>query len=101
MDNLIYDCPIGHGQVPTEGAIDPRPGEPGAPATVYCPHCEMLVMPLAASSAAAESSGNIRTSDAESENRGRSRQGGTNAGGSQRGDLSDQRHAMAPGSLRN
>jgi hypothetical protein len=47
--NLIYDRPICHSRVPIESAIDPRPdrsGEPGAPAKVYCPHCEMLVLSL-------------------------------------------------------
>ena len=32
----------------------------------------------------------VNRADARSENQGRSREGGTNAGGSQRGDLSDQ-----------
>jgi len=93
MENPIHYCPICRGKVLVEETIDPRPepvSGPGAPAKVYCPHCEMLVEPLTASAAAREAAGNIRRTDAGIENRGRSREGGTNAGGSQRGDLSDQ-----------
>jgi hypothetical protein len=89
MENLVYYCPICQGKVSI--AIPARTArEPGTLAEVYCPHCEMLVVPLVASPAAAESPGNVRTCDAGVENRGRSREGGTNAGGSQRGDLSDE-----------
>jgi len=93
MENLVYYCPICHGHVLVEDTIAPRPelvGEPGPPSKVYCPHCEMLVLPLAESPQQAQSAGNLRGTDAGVENRGRAREGGTNAGGSQRGDLSDQ-----------
>lgn len=92
MEKLIYYCPICRGKVLVEDTITPRPervGESGQPSKVYCPHCEMLVVPLAASAAAGEAAGNMRGTDAAVE-RGRSRAGGSNAGGSQRGDLSDQ-----------
>jgi len=65
MENLIYCCPICHGKVLVEETINPRPervGESVKPAKVYCPHCEMLVVPVATSSAAAEAAGNIRGS---------------------------------------
>lgn len=93
MEKLIYYCPICRGKVLVEDTITPRPervGKSGQPSKVYCPHCEMLVVPLAASAAAGEAAGNMRGTDAAVENRGRSREGGSNAGGSQRGDLSDQ-----------
>jgi hypothetical protein len=93
MEKLIYYCPICGGKVLVEETINPRPegvGEPGEPSKLYCPHCEMLVVPLAASLATAQAAGTIRGTDAAIENRGRSREGGTNAGGAQRGDLSDQ-----------
>ena len=92
MEELIYYCLIGRGSVLVGETTTPRPesvGEKGPPAKLYCPHCEMLVVPLA-SSAAGEVSGDIHRTDARSENQGRSRGGGTNAGGSQGGDLSDQ-----------
>ena len=92
MEKLIYYCPICRGSVLVGETINPRPervGEKGPPAKLYCPHCEMLVVPLVLS-VAGEVSGDIHRADARSENQGRSREGGTNAGGSQGGDLSDQ-----------
>ena len=52
---------------------------------MYCPHCEMLVNAIPAPDGVG-----VRATNAAEENRGRSAQGGANAGGSQRGDLSDE-----------
>lgn len=92
MDDALYSCPICHGNVLFEDVSNPRAArtrEALTTQTLYCPHCEMLVEPIVTSAEQREKEG-IAGRDAGTENRGRSRPGGSNAGGSQRGDLSDE-----------
>jgi hypothetical protein len=101
MEKLIYYCSICRGSVLVGETTTPRPervGEKGPPAKLYCPHCEMLVVPLA-SSAAGEVSGDIHRTDARSENQGRS--GGGNERRRQPAwrSLRPRRHAVASGSV--
>ena len=83
MENLI--CPLCMKKLSDRGMSIPGPGQ-GAGSmqieTLYCASCEMLVAPL--------SSFAPRVSVNASDNQGRIRSGGSNAGGSQRGDSSDQ-----------
>jgi len=93
MENLVYWCPICHGKVLAEDVADPHPdhvGEQSDAPKLYCPHCEMLVEAVAVEPGALDSDRALYEEGAAAENRGRAREGGTNAGGSQRGDLSDQ-----------
>ena len=94
MADLNCYCPICHGKVLFHDATNPtdkRTGAPLIPDKLYCPHCEMLVAPeVVPAPAGAEFESAHPEIDAAAENRDRSRQGGSNAGGSQRGDLSDQ-----------
>ncbi len=92
MEDALYLCPICHGHVLLEDLTTP----PGGPLPesllnrkLYCPHCEMLVNPVPISAEERQQEG-VADRDAATENHGRSREGGTNAGGSQRGDLSDE-----------
>lgn len=92
MPNPVYSCPICHGHVLVEDMATPpgaAPSEPQILQKVYCPHCEMLVEPAITSAEEPQEEG-IAKRTAATENRGRTRIGGSNAGGSQRGDLSDQ-----------
>jgi hypothetical protein len=92
MEEIVYSCPICHGHVLLEDLATPPGGEPPESLLkrkLYCPHCEMMVEPAAETPEQRHEEG-ADTRDAASENRGRARQGGTNAGGSQRGDLSDE-----------
>jgi hypothetical protein len=92
MDDVLYSCPICHGNVLFEDMLRPRAGrtrEALVTQKLYCPRCEMLVEPVEASEEQREKEG-AAGRDAGAENHGRSRQGGSNAGGSQRGDLSDE-----------
>jgi len=85
MQEEIYYCPICKGKVMSTmtetlsvaSGLSSRlaPGE-----TLYCPSCEMLVEPIV---------GSVLTTPALVY-LGRSRAGGSNAGGSQRGDISDE-----------
>jgi hypothetical protein len=82
MENA--SCPICERQLDT-GTRTPGAGESSGlllGEKLYCPSCEMLVELVV-------SSGPRLTANA-SDNPGRIRSGGSNAGGSQRGDLSDQ-----------
>ena len=91
MTELVYLCSICHGKTLFRDvarlATDAR-GPQLDPNTVYCPHCEMMVEPLVLPAAQVEGEANL--SDAGEANLGRAREGGTNAGGSQRGDMSDE-----------
>jgi hypothetical protein len=90
MENLTYFCPICHRKVLFEDEAQltaDRPGAVVAPEKFYCPHCEMLVDPIVSES---QDALGAHVGDAASENRGRTREGGSNAGGSQRGDASDE-----------
>jgi len=92
MADVTCYCPICHHKVLFHDATlatDERTGEPLIPDKLYCPHCEMLVEPEVVPSGA-EPEFAERAGDAGTENRGRSREAGSNAGGSQRGDMSDQ-----------
>jgi len=92
MDGVLYSCPIRRGNVLFEDMSNPR-AERTLDALMtqklYCPHCEMLVEPVVMTEEQREKEG-IAGRDAGTENRGRSRTAGSNAGGSQRGDLSDE-----------
>ena len=92
MEEIVYSCPICHGHL-LLGDLATPPGAAPPDALLkrklYCPHCEMTVAPAATTGEQRHNEG-VDARDAASENRGRSRQGGTNAGGSQRGDLSDE-----------
>jgi hypothetical protein len=92
MEDIVYSCPICHGHLVLEELTTP----PGAPPPesllnrkVYCPHCEMAVEPVAVTAGQRHEEG-VDARDAASANRGRTRPSGSNAGGSQRGDLSDE-----------
>jgi hypothetical protein len=81
MENLI--CPLCMKKLSDRGMPIPGPGQVAGSMpinTLYCASCEMLVAPVAAP----------HVTDHASDNRGRVRSGGSNAGGSQRGDSSDQ-----------
>jgi len=81
MESLI--CPLCKRQLSDAGTTTPGPRELAGSMpieTLYCASCEMLVAPLASSAP--------RVSVNASDNRGRIRSGGSNAGGSQRGDSS-------------
>jgi hypothetical protein len=89
-EELAYICPLCHGKllyrdVAKKTADAPR-GQPGAE-KFYCPHCEMLIEPMVGTR---EEPAGMDFPEAARGNRGRTRAGGTNAGGSQRGDLSDE-----------
>jgi rubredoxin len=94
MPDLNCYCPICHGKVlfhDETTSTDKSTGQPLIPDKLYCPHCEMLVAPeVVPVAAGADFEAAHSKIDAATENRGRSRQGGSNGGGSQRGDLSDQ-----------
>lgn len=90
--SLLYSCPVCHGHVLVADLTTP----PSAPVRefvpgrkLYCPHCEMLVEPDVTTDEQRHQ-GAVARRDAASENRGRSRESGSNAGGSQRGDSSDE-----------
>lgn len=83
MESVI--CPICKKELSDASTATPGPRDSARSMpieTLYCASCEMLVAPLASSAP--------RVSVNASDNRGRIRSGGSNAGGSQRGDLSDQ-----------
>ena len=90
MQGVIAHCPMCHGRLLTADAPirDLKP-QRLAGETYYCPTCEMFVEPEAAPAGMEETLATI-DSDITPEDRGRPRASGTNAGGSQRGDDSDQ-----------
>jgi hypothetical protein len=92
MEDIVYSCPICHGHVLLEDLATPPGGAPPESLLnrkLYCPHCEMTVEPVTTTAEQRHKEG-VDTRDAATANRGRSREGGTNAGGSQRGDSSDE-----------
>ncbi len=92
MEDAVYSCPICHGHVLLEDLATPPGGAPPdalLARKLYCPHCEMVVEPVGETPQQRHEEG-ADTRDAATENRGRTRQTGSNAGGSQRGDLSDE-----------
>ncbi|HTW23117.1 MAG TPA: hypothetical protein VMD78_05930 [Candidatus Baltobacteraceae bacterium] len=92
MADVICYCPICrhkvlfHDETPSTNR---RADAPLIPDKLYCPHCEMLVEPEVVA-AGTEDELARGAGDAASESRGRTRVAGSNAGGSQRGDLSDE-----------
>jgi hypothetical protein len=89
MPGVITHCPVCHGRLLTAEApigdlkTQRLPGQ-----KYYCPSCEMFIEP-AESPVASEALSSIDPGITP-EDRGRPRAAGSNAGGSQRGDLSDQ-----------
>jgi hypothetical protein len=89
MEDVIVRCPMCHGRVL---AADSRIGDlqaqrlPGH--DYYCPSCEMFVEP--ADTLTGEHSLDSIDPGQTPEDRGKPRAAGSNAGGSQRGDMSDQ-----------
>jgi hypothetical protein len=82
VESLI--CPLCKRKLSDGGTTTPGPRELAGSMpieTLYCASCEMLVAPLASSAPRV----NVNASD----NRGHTRSGGSNGGGSQRGDSSD------------
>ena len=90
MQGVIAHCPMCHGRLLTAdapiGGLQPQrlAGE-----TYYCPTCEMFVEPEPGQDTVPETL-EMMDPDTTPPDRGRPRASGTNAGGSQRGDLSDQ-----------
>jgi len=92
MEDIVCCCPICQTEVLFEDlkVLDAaRSREPLASTTLYCPHCEMLVEPVVAL-VSVLNHGSPEYHDYVPADRGRTRAGGSNAGGSQRGDLSDE-----------
>lgn len=85
-DAPLY-CPICHGQLLSRDSSIQHEPERAAGEKFYCPSCEMFVEPALSRGAGLSESPDR---DDPEFNRGRTSQGGTNAGGSQRGDLSDE-----------
>lgn len=92
MEGIICYCPICQGQLLFEDlkVLNPtRSSQPLITTTLYCPHCEMLVEPVVAAVAILDHSNPAFRGDIP-RYAGRLRSSGSNAGGSQRGDLSDE-----------
>src|SRR5690242_21811903 len=90
MDTVIFSCSICHG--PLLSTVTPAGGRPAqrqATEKFYCPSCEMFVEP-SGEPPSVISQAESASPEREPENPGRARTTGTNAGGSQRGDLSDE-----------
>lgn len=90
MKKLIYSCPICHGNVRYEDLSNPkaaRSRDSLATEKLYCSRCEMIVESII-TSVEEDAASEVVPHDAASDYRGRTQQGGSNAGGSQRrGDL--------------
>jgi hypothetical protein len=90
MPGVIAHCPMCHGRLLTADApIGDLPEQRLAGETYYCPSCEMFVEPTDSAGDQGKTLENINPEFAP-DNSGRTRVSGSNAGGSQRGDLSDQ-----------
>jgi hypothetical protein len=90
MPGVITYCPMCHGRLLTADApIGDLKVQRLAGETYYCPSCEMFVEPAESHGTSGETLSSIDP-DITPEDRGRPRAAGSNAGGSQRGDLSDQ-----------
>ena len=82
MPEQIYYCPMCKGNVLSTVAETPTTGESSKPVSgekLYCPSCEMLVESIFGS-----------LPRRPTQDPGRTRSGGANVGGSQRGDQSDE-----------
>ncbi|HEY6467374.1 MAG TPA: hypothetical protein VIY69_15350 [Candidatus Acidoferrales bacterium] len=90
MQGVIAHCPMCHGRLLTADApIGDLKPQRIAGETYYCPTCEMFVEPEEGAVGIEETLATIDP-DITPEDRGRPRASGTNAGGSQRGDDSDE-----------
>lgn len=92
MEDIVCYCPICQTEVLFEDVKVPdaaHSSQPLVSKTLYCPHCEMLVEPVVTLVSLLDR-GNPAYHDTVPAYRGRSRASGSNAGGSQRGDLSDE-----------
>jgi len=92
MDDVICYCPLCQGQLLFQDLKNRDASHSSAPLIVdklYCPQCELLVEPVIAPVASIGHSDPAFRSDTPAD-RGRTSAGGSNAGGSQRGDLSNQ-----------
>jgi hypothetical protein len=92
MEDIICYCPNCQGQLLFEDLKGPDPTSPVpalAAEKLYCPRCEMLVAPVIANVDSLGKGDPAYRDDSPAE-RGRSTAAGSNAGGTQRGDLSDE-----------
>jgi len=90
METVIFSCSMCQG--PLLSTVTPAGGRPTQRLEAerfYCPSCEMFVEP-ASNTPGVLSHAESADPQREPENPGRARTMGTNAGGSQRGDLSDE-----------
>jgi hypothetical protein len=90
MEEVVLYCPMCHGRL--LAADTPAPGHPPhrlPGETFFCPSCEMFVEPERGADTASTTDPAAHPIDAPSD-RGRARAAGSNAGGSQRGDSSDE-----------
>lgn len=92
MEDIICYCPICQTEVLFEDlkVLDAaHASRPLASETLYCPHCEMLVEPVVALVDTIGHADPAYHDDVPAEP-GRARSAAANAGGSQRGDASDE-----------
>ena len=90
MQVVVLFCPMCHGRLlSSDVSIAGNMPQRMAGEQFYCPSCEMLVEPDPNPPMAQAGPFEVNPAPAP-ENRGRMTKGGTNAGGSQRGDLSDE-----------
>jgi hypothetical protein len=90
MEDVIVHCPNCHGRVlAADAPVADVPHQRVPGHTYYCPSCEMFVEPADEPANAERTLESIDPGETPAD-RGRPRASGTNAGGSQRGDLSDQ-----------
>jgi hypothetical protein len=91
MEDVLCYCPICNGQVLFEAIknLDPDVSGPLVEGKAYCPRCEVLIEPIIKKVTVAPGSHPEFRSETPEE-RGRGAAAGSNAGGSQRGDASDE-----------
>jgi hypothetical protein len=92
MEDIICYCPNCQGQLLFEDMKNVNAAyssEPLITEKLYCPQCEMLVDPVIAK-VDTLGKGDPAYHDLAPDNPGRTMAGGANAGGSQRGDSSDE-----------
>lgn len=93
MPGVIAHCPMCHGRLlAADSPIGELPEQRLPGDTFYCPSCEMFVEPDKSADESEGEGESLKTIDPDitPDNTGRGRVAGSNAGGSQRGDLSDQ-----------
>jgi hypothetical protein len=92
VEDIVCSCPICQGQLLFEGLKTENAAYTTAPLAaekLYCPHCEMLVVPVIAK-VDSLGKGDPAYHDAPPDNSERTMAAGASAGGSQHGDLSDE-----------